>query len=216
MVVATNGKRMEQEITGLGPVSNDGAESIVAPFTVRVRLLGMADILFHRYSVEAVREKGDAPKGSATKKVDNIESYVYRNATDETICLPGRYLARSMCEAARSHRDPRSARKMAMDLAKAGLLVTPTLAPLLVKGKPTREWDYLDQQRVVVNHAGIPRTRPAFVEGWECEMEITSLLPEYLTKPFVYRLVTDAGRFVGLGDFRPTYGRFAVTNFEDA
>lgn len=212
VVSARNG---HQNISGLGGVSNDAEASISLPFTIAVTIEGTADLLFHRYSADEVAEKGAAAKGSKAKKTDNIESYLYRDA-DGYICMPGRYLQRALQEAGRFQQDPRSPRKSALDLCKAGLVVTPLLAPVIPQAGegPTQEWDYLDRQRVVVQRSAVTRVRPAFTTGWRCDMEIMSLLPEYLTPAFVRRLADDAGRFIGLADFRPTYGRFTVTNWK--
>lgn len=204
-----------QDVTGIGGVSNDAEVSIALPFTINVTVEGTADLLFHRYSADEVAEKGAAAKGSKAKKTDNIEAYLYRDA-DGYICMPGRYLQRALQEAGRFQQDPRSPRKSALDLCKAGLVVTPLLAPVIPQAGegPTQEWDYLDRQRVVVQRNAVTRVRPAFAQGWRCDMEIMSLLPEYLTPAFVRRLIDDAGRFIGLADFRPTYGRFTVTRWE--
>lgn len=202
-------------ITGIGAVSNDAALIIGEPFTVHLEIRGTADLLFHRYSADEVEAKAKAAKGSRAKKTDDIESYVYRNSYGE-ICLPGRYLQRALQEAGRFQQDPRSPRKSALDLCKAGLVVTPQLAPMIPNGKyePSKDWDYLDRQRVVVQRSAVTRVRPAYVEGWTVRMEIISLLPEYLTPQFVRKLADDAGRFIGLADFRPTYGRFVIDHWE--
>lgn len=200
----------EQAITGISNVSNDGEMRIIKPFSVAATIQGVADFLFHRWSDDEVEAKAKAAKGSKAKKTDNVESYVYRDDHD-FICIPGRYLQRSIVEAARFHQDPRSPRKSAKDLTTAGVVVTPLLSPMLVNGKPTKEWDYLDRQRVVVQRNAITRQRPAFRAGWQAKFEATSLLPEYITEDLLRRLIDDSGRFVGLGDFRPQYGRFVVT-----
>lgn len=194
-------------------VSNDAEFSITLPFTANFMIQGIADLLFHRWSDDAVAEKASAAKGSKVKKEDNIESYVYRNDKNH-ICMPGRYIQRAIVEAARFHQDPRSPRKMAKDLVQAGIITEPLLSPMLVKGKPTDDWDYLDRQRVVIQRSAITRVRPAFVSGWQAEFSVTSLLPEYITPEFLRRLVDDAGKFIGLADFRPTYGRYVVTHWE--
>lgn len=203
-----------QSVTGIGGVSNDAEASISVPFTIQISIEGVADLLFHRYSADEVAEKGAAAKGSRAKKTDNVEAYLYRDA-DGYICMPGRYLQRAIQEAGRFQQDPRSPRKSALDLCKAGLVVTPILARLIPASAegPTQEWDYLDRQRVVVQRSAVTRVRPAFSMGWRCEMEIMSLLPEYLTPSFVRKLADDAGRFIGLADFRPTYGRFSITRW---
>jgi hypothetical protein len=96
-----------------------------------------------------------------------------------------------------------------MDITKAGLVCLTQLADL-----GTAEWDYLDARRVTIQRNGINRSRPAMRAGWKAEFDLQVLLPEYLDRAFVAGLLNDAGRLIGLGDFRPTYGRFTVTKFE--
>jgi len=195
-------------------LSNDGAQAIGAtePYIAHAKLRGVCSILLHRWSDEDVEAKANAKKGSAAKKTDNVEAYVYRNEEGE-ICIPGRYLYGSIASkkegAAKYRQDPRSARKSALDLYKAGIVVTTELASL-----GTGDWDYLDKQRVVVNHSGVSRVRPAFLAGWEAEFDLLVSLPEYIPQSDLLDVLVLAGKLVGLADFRPTYGRFEVTSFE--
>lgn len=189
-------------------VSNDGKAYIEGPYIAEVEITGTADILFHRWSNEDVEEKAKAAKGSRAKKEDNVEAYVYRNEKGE-ICIPGEYLRRAIVEAAKFRQDPRSPRKSAQDLFKAAIVA---LTPLASLGKTT--WDYLDRRRVVVQKNAITRTRPAMLAGWKAAFEIMCLLPEYVPPTLLKQVLDDAGRLIGLADFRPTYGRFTVTRFE--
>lgn len=183
------------------------------PFSVKVKLQGTQDILFHRWNNEVVEQKANAKKGSQEKKTEDPETYVYRN-DDKKICIPGRYIVRSVVEAGRNFQDPRSSRKMAKDLVQAAVMCDEILSPILVNGKPTEEWDYDDRQRVCIMRSAITRTRPAFKKGWEVDFTLISLVPEYITPDFLRKLVDNAGLLIGLGDFRPTYGRFRVTHWE--
>ena len=124
------------------------------------------------------------------------------------IGLPGEYLRQSIIGAARFRQDPRSPRKSAMDLFKAGVVSITELADLGVK-----EPDYIDRRRVLVQRNAITRERPALREGWEATVELMVLLPEYIDRTLLLDVITAAGRLIGVGDFRPTYGRFAVSNF---
>ena len=155
-----------------------------------------------------MQEKAKAAKGSKGKKEDNVESYVYRNEANE-ICIPGEYFRQAIIHAAKYIQDPRSPRKSAMDLFKAGLVVLTEYASL---GKV--EWDYLDQRRVVVQRNGVNRVRPAFHKGWHATFELQVILPEYITREILGAAIGNAGRLVGLADFRPTYGRFQVAEFK--
>ena len=190
--------------------TNGGKDSIDAslPYAVAVGLAGSSDMLFHRWNCEAVDTKSKAAKNSNAKKTDDVESYVWRNEAGE-ICIPGEYLRQSIIHAAKFRQDPRSPRKSAMDLFKAGVVSLTSDASL---GKTT--WDYLDTRRVMIQRNGINRTRPAMKVGWKAEFILQILTPEYIDASFLNDVVSMAGRLVGIGDFRPTYGRFNVVKFE--
>ena len=203
-------KRAENviEIGGEAP-SNGAADAIeiTQPYVATVSIEGIADLLFHRWNPEAVDAKAEAAKGSRTKKTDDIESYVYRNNGGD-ICIPGEYLRQAIIGAARFRQDPRSPRKSAMDLFKAGVVSLTTLASLGVD-----RWDYEDRRRVVVQRSGVNRTRPAMKAGWSAEFDLQVMLPEYIRPSMLNEVIAGAGRLIGVGDFRPTYGRFNVTKF---
>lgn len=210
------------EATALGVAqSNDGAPDIelLEPYVAEVEIEGAAAILFHRWSCEAVAEKAASAKGSKAKKTDNIESYVYRDH-DGQIAIPGTYLVGSMIDprngAAKYRQDPRSPRKSALDLFRAGVVALTDLAPIYANGStsPASTWDYLDERRVTVQRAGITRVRPAFLAGWRATFHLQVLTPEYIAPGMLHDVLTAAGRLVGVADFRPTFGRFRIVRFE--
>ncbi len=164
--------------------------------------------MFHRWNAEAVDEKAKAAKNSKAKKSDDVESYVYRTLDGE-LAIPGEYLRGSIINAAKFRQDPRSPRKSAMDLFKAGVVVTSQLASLGVT-----DWDYLDRRRVMIQRQGINRTRPAMRAGWKATFDLMIVLPEYIDHNVLRETIESAGRLIGLGDFRPTFGRFGVVKFE--
>lgn len=194
-------------------LSNSAEEWLKSPFSAKIRLQGTQDILFHRWNDEDVQAKAEARKGSEEKKRDNPEAYVYRN-DDGFICIPGRYIVRSIVEAGRNFQDPRSKKKMAKDLVQAAVMADEILSPILVNGEPTKEWEYDDRQRVCIMRSAITRTRPAFKKGWQVDFSLISLVPDLVTPDFLRKLVDNAGLLIGLGDFRPTYGRFRVVHWE--
>lgn len=201
---------MVAELRALSPVTNDAAQpiSFEEPYVVQVTIEGTAPLLFHRWSCEDVAEKAKAKKNSKTKKTDNVESYVYRNKKGE-ICLPGEYLRLTICNAAKFKQDPRSPRKSAFDLFKAGIVAADELCPL--NGGVT-EWDYIDQRRVQIQRASITRMRPAFSKGWTVECSFEVLVPEYIDPQFFNEVLVMSGRLIGTADSRPSYGRFQVNS----
>lgn len=201
---------MAKGTTAIGPVTN-GAETFIEttiPYVARLQLTGTSDMLFKRWNCEAVAEKAAAAKGSKAKKTDDIESFVYRDDAGH-ICIPGNYLTQAMIHAAKFRQDPRSPRKSAMDLFKAGIVPLTALASL-----GTKTWDYEHRCRVMIQRNGVTRCRPAFKAGWLTSFDIQVNLPEYIPPDVLHEVAVNAGRLVGLADWRPTYGRFAVTRFE--
>jgi len=191
-------------------VTNGGQASVETelPYTATVKIRGTSDVLFHRWNADAVDTKAKAAKNSAAKKTDDVESYVYRDEKG-MICVPGEYLRGAIILASKFRQDPRSPRKSAMDLFKAAVV---SLTPLASLG--TKTWDYEDRRRVVIQRSGINRIRPAMRTGWTCEFRFLVTLPEYVSQDLLLEVTSLAGRIGGVGDFRPTYGRFAVVNFK--
>lgn len=194
--------------------SNDAEPTInmQLPYVARVTIKGVAAILFHRWSNEAVAEKAAAAKNSKAKKTDNIESYMYRMDEGDkhsNIAIPGEYLRRSIVMAAKFKQDPRSPRKSAMDLYQASIISLTDLADTGAKDP-----DYIDRRRVTVQRAGVTRERPALRAGWEVTFDLLCQSPEYINPQDLLDTITQAGRLVGMADFRPSFGRYQVVHFE--
>lgn len=198
------------KVISISEPTNGGEATIdfSQPYSVTVAIEGSADFLFHRWNAEAVDEKAKAAKNSTAKKTDDVESYVYRNERGE-LCIPGEYLRGAIIGAAKFRQDPRSPRKSAADLFKAGIVSTTPLASLGVK-----DWHYLDKRRVMVQRNGVNRVRPAMRAGWTVEFDFLVMLPEYIDRNALRETIEAAGRLIGLGDFRPTFGRFGIIRFK--
>jgi hypothetical protein len=207
-------KRVTAEVISIGGgvPTNGAANKLIEPYVASVTISGVADYLYHRYNCESVAESANAAKGSKAKKkkkkTDDLESYVYRNDAG-FLCVPGTQLRMALVYAAKFLQDPRSPRKSAMDLFKAGIVVLTDLASV-----GTKNWHYEHRCRAVIQRNAITRVRPALKTGWELDFDIQVLLPEYISPDILNSALTNAGRFCALGDFRPTYGRFQTTKFK--
>jgi hypothetical protein len=196
--------------TETGPNSNDGADAALAsaPYQITFTIRGVADLLFHRWSNEDVAAKATAKRGSAVKKTDNLEAYVWRDDKG-MVCLPGVYVHKAIIEAGKFMQDPRSSRpKQACDLFKAAFVPVTVLYPL------GSTWEIEDKRRMVVNRSGITRTSPGFKVGWEATFDFDVILPEYVSQDMFYEALSLAGRVIGLAQYRPTYGRFQIVKFD--
>lgn len=197
-------------VTAVGDPSNDGAAIISTeiPYIAEIRAKGVCPLLFHRWSVDAIEAKSKAAKGSKAKKEDDLESYVYRNEAGE-LCIPGEYFRMAVINTAKFKQDPRSPRKSAMDLFKAGIFPLEELCTLGIK-----EWDYVDRRRAPVQRQGITRARPAIKTGWEATVFLQCVLPEYISPALLNEVLQLAGRVNGIADHRPTFGRFQIVGFK--
>jgi len=202
-----------------GDISDAGNHDIDLdqPYRVEVTITGDAPILFHRWQSDAVEIKAKAAKGSAAKKTDNVESYVWRTDAGH-LAIPGEYLRGSLIDprngAAKYQQDPRSPRKSALDLFRAGVVAATDLATVIrFDGSKADAWDYLDRRRAVVQRSAVTRERPAIRTGWQATFILLVLTPAYIDQRLLHRTLVDAGRLVGIGDFRPTFGRFSISRF---
>lgn len=72
--------------------------------------------------------------------------------------------------------------------------------------------EYVDQRTVKVGTSKTIRTRPIFknyTSKFTCWLDTDKMDVEILKQ-----VVENAGNYVGLGDYRPRYGKFNVTNME--
>lgn len=78
------------------------------------------------------------------------------------------------------------------------------------RDKPITEYR-VDARRVMIQKAGIIRGRPAF-DDWHCELKLViddRIWPED-QHALLLEILEHAGQTVGIGDFRPRFGRFTV------
>ena len=204
--------RTIEQPTVLAPVSNGAKELIESnlPYSASITIKGVAPYLFKGWNNEAVKEQGEKPKGSKSKKTDNLEASVYRLANGN-LGMSQAAMCKALQAMGRFKQDPRSARKSALDLVKAGVFPLDDLADTGVK-----DWDYVDRRRAVIQHSAITRARPALAIGWQVTFKLLVSLPEYITPTLLLELASEAGKLNGMGDYRPTFGRFQVVRFEVA
>lgn len=97
---------------------------------------------------------------------------------------------------------------------KQGVLMLENSAPLKFaheKKKPSdlfKVLEYVDFRGVRVGQAKVMRTRPIFHE-WESEFSLAMDEQKFNEKELV-QIVENAGRYVGLCEYRPKYGRFEI------
>lgn len=119
-------------------------------------------------------------------------------------CIPGTLIEATLTEAAKKARRGQQ--------AKAGLLAD-GMFPLQYEGPRDPEGLWADQNfrlvaGVKVQRNRVMRTRPIF-RDWSCEVAV-DFLPDQLNPGDVEEMFRTAGAVVGIGDWRPKFGRFTV------
>ena len=169
----------------------------------KVKIKGVKPLLIH-----APFGIGDKPKlrrGEHLEPKVEAEGYLYKDGEGK-IVIPAMNVKACLREAGRNYKV--SGRKTSFcSMIKAGLEVRPANILLIYD-----EWK-VDTRSVVVQHQRIPRSRPRFDE-WGLEFEIINKDPTVIHKEILRNIVADAGKWCGLGDFRPEFGLFEVEKFE--
>lgn len=71
-----------------------------------------------------------------------------------------------------------------------------------------KDENFIDRRMVVIQRNRILRTRPIFME-WSTEFTIL-YTPEIFNKKDIPTIIEKTGNEVGIGDYRPRYGRFQI------
>jgi len=172
---------------------------------IKVRIRGTCDMLQHRRSIEDEKKKAKKTSG----EVDYSKEWKKATYQDGKGCfIPADHIQAALVKSGVDFKVTGKRGKTFKNLINAALVVTPDKI-YLNKKKP----DYVDEHFVTVSRNQILRLRPAFKKGWEAEFTLL-LLDEQLPKTVVKEILDNAGRFVGIGDWRPRFGRFEIVSFK--
>jgi hypothetical protein len=177
-----------------------------------VRIVGVRPLLMHRPRLTDMqpRRRSEIPPPE-----QEAREALYTDG--DLIVVPSLNVKAMLRDAGRNYRIPQR-RATYGAYIRAGVDIEPSpYIPLLNPrtGQPYRasgrEWK-IDVRPAVVQMNRVLRARPRFDE-WALEFKIVNLDPGLLKRDMIHRILVDAGRFYGLGDFRPDFGLFKVERF---
>lgn len=173
---------------------------------VDVTVRGTAPLLQHRFA-EGDKMNDDAPIRKSGKKSYESEALNSLYLLEGGIVFqPSSHIEGAIQKAAVNFQIGGRGKKTYKDLTKSALLVSPECIR-----RKIQEYE-IDRRAVIVNRARVMRERPMFRE-WELDFEIHLLDPQL--KPEAVRTILEhAGAYVGIGDYRPKFGRFSVLKFD--
>lgn len=183
--------------------------------TYQCRIIGATPLLMHNGTLAdplnpIVKEMGKITSKKTNKtdadheELSRLEWYGSLYFHDGSPCLPAEMIEAMMTEAAKKKRKGNH--------AKSGILVEQN-ARLEYEGPtdPDVMWksgDFLHKTGVKVRGSRIIRSRPIF-RNWAADLSV-HYLPNVLNKSDIEEFINIAGQYVGIGDWRPKFGRFTV------
>jgi len=174
----------------------------------RVRIEGTRPLLMNRYTGEEGKTKRS---GERFDPKERCLKALYRDK-EGRIVVPARCVKATMVNAAKEFKVPGKRGKTYRDYVRAGIIIEPMDIPLITpNGDPERAWE-IDLQPVVIDRGRVMAARPRFDE-WALEFDVIIVDP-IITPENVKLFLENAGKYVGLLDYRPEYGLFKVTKFE--
>lgn len=183
---------------------------------IKVTIKGLAPILMHRFGEDAeaavgsgvrvsLRSNGASPREVAEKKC-------YKD-NQGNLYLPGSNILACIVGVGIYHKAGRvKLTTQKSSLIPAGITVEELICPF-----GTKDFE-VDSRAVVIPSTGgrVMQHRPR-LDDWQLAFTL-DVDEEMFSEKTVRLLVSDAGRKIGLGDYRPQrkgpFGRFSVTNWE--
>ena len=191
---------------------------------IQVTIQGVTPLLMNRFTEQnEVAVSGGtsvAFRGSKGTPREQAEPKRYADKDTEHLYVPGPNIFSCLIAAGAFHKAGKSKiTTMKTSLIPAGVSVVEMICPILNKdGRANKEWE-VDSRSVVIPSTGgrIMCHRPR-VDDWHCKFTLevdTSMFAPNLIRA----ILDDAGKKVGLGDFRPSrkgpFGRFVVSNWRE-
>lgn len=168
-----------------------------------VEIKGIRPLLMH--SAETMEAGEELAKKDRGTKVE-AESYLYKDGNGK-ICCPSIVLLSALKNSAVNFLVGGKGKKTYKNYIYSGVAIEQENIELISNG-----WE-LDKKTVVVGRARIIRARPKFNE-WSMKFTM-AILSDVVTPPILKTMLEHTGKYSGIMDFRPLYGLFEVTKFEE-
>lgn len=165
-------------------------------------------LLMRKFGASAMAEAETNTK-KAGKAIPTAESEAeesaYRMENGE-LCQPAEHIYQAMCKAASDYQVKGKNKKTYKGVVAGNVVISPEFI-----GHGTDKYE-IDSRPVRIQKARILRRRPLLKE-WSLEFEISVLDEDLLPKEVLNSILITAGQSVGIGDYRPRFGRFIVEEF---
>lgn len=183
--------------------------------TIKVEIKGISPLLQHRFPDVGEQEKKSKKRTGSPDYSEDVYMALYCEKLThdedgkyvaEGIYQPASHIEGALIKAAVNFKISGKRGKTYKDLVKACVFVKPDAIAL------NEDWE-IDKRPVVIQRARIIRARPKF-EKWSLSFDI-EIHDDQLAIEVLKEILDYAGTSVGIGDYRPRFGRFMVTKFKE-
>lgn len=168
---------------------------------IKVKVEGTAPYVMHKFTPV------ETTNSSRGKKVyvpeEEAEKVAYRDEKGKLV-IPSSHFKTAMVKSATDF--TAKGKKTYKDFVKAGVIFEDE--NILINPQKYEVFTC----PVVVNRSRIARSRP-LIRDWSCEFVFEIIDETWLNKSVLKEILETAGKFKGVGDNRPEYGRFKITEF---
>jgi hypothetical protein len=168
-----------------------------------VRIEGTAPILMNKFIGDESQKTKRSGKSYNHEKEAKQSLYTDK---DGILIQPAIHIESSMIKAAVNFPIPGRGKKTFKDAFKAGVFVSPESIP-----HENQEWE-MYVSPVVINRSRVMKAR-GMIKKWALEFQI-KVIDERISKQILKDILNEAGKYYGIGDWRPRFGRFEVKKFE--
>lgn len=193
-------------------------------YQINASILGTSALLQHAFgqtALDTLQESAKKQTGTPDYSLEWMQTmYVNRSGF---LYQPASHIEGAMQKAAAGFKMKGKGGKTWKDAVKAYAYVQPDEVLHLRDGQPVRapgaellndptEYLSVSVMRVKVQRAAVARSRLLIAPGWALAFSI-EVHDEQLRPDVLEAVLQEAGRAVGIGDYRPRYGRFELVSF---
>lgn len=132
------------------------------------------------------------------------------------VYLPASCIEASLCNAAKQFKV--TGRQTASNYFKSGVFANDEFLDFRVNGKKITSLDEIEvDKRTAKNPATRMRNTRyrAIFRNWSSNFRLTVASDDFISKEILKDVITYAGMFIGVGDYRPRFGRFKLIEIKE-
>lgn len=174
--------------------------------SIEIEITGIAPLLCNRFPTENAGTEQSKARVKVYIPTEIAERKLYKSA-DGKPYIPGEHIFQSMRKASVDFKFEK--KKSFKDVITSGIVITPDEIPLI-----SDKLYEIDARPVVIQRARVLSWRPKF-NNWKLRFTIQILDDENISVNNIKEILEKAGATKGIGDYRPRFGRFMVTSFQE-